>query len=768
MKNAENSKITLSGVVEEIVFRNAENGYTVLTIASNNGSGTSGGEIFTAVGIFPPVAEGEQLTMEGEVKFNSKFGEQFSVSNVKLSPPSSVENIKKFLASGILKHCGEVTAALIADKFGVDTLDILENAPYRISDIKGIGMKRAIEIGECYRENKVMKDTLIYLQQFDISINLAIKIFKVYHNTTINVLLTNPYRIVEDVDGIGFLTADKIALAMKLDPHSAFRIRAGIVYALKDNAMRGGNTAMEEKSLICETQKLLTFDESMREDITNLVNSMIINKELVVIEKEGENLVMSEYYYRLEKNISEKILSMAAQDTATDKQLEPYYALIKAFEDEHKIRLHPIQIKAIITALSGGVSVITGGPGTGKTTIIKTIIYILEQNQMKYLLTAPTGRAAKRMTEATGVEAKTIHRLLDLNYKGQNAAAQFTYNEQTRLETNIVIADETSMCDEFVFSSLIKAIPAGAGFVMVGDVDQLPSVGAGNVLKDIIESGTIPVVRLTHIYRQDEKSLIITNSHRINSGELPLFDNSSKDFFFIQKSDPSEITREIVGLCKGRIQGFMNVSAEDIQVLCPMKKGLNGVINMNAELQKNLNPPSHSKAELKTSENVFRVGDKVIHMENNYNLEWTRSVRETTTLQGSNVKKLSVNVTTGTGVFNGDIGYVTAVDKAAMIITITFEDGRIAEYTSDIVDQLQLAYAISVHKSQGSEFPVVIISLMSGSPVLLTKNLLYTAVTRAKNMVVLVGEKSVISRMTTNNFCQKRYTLLKDFLTRRA
>lgn len=741
--------MTLKGIVQEIIYRNVDNGYTVLSINSND-------FLFTAVGIVPPVSEGELLVLEGEVKQNNKFGEQFVIESVKITPPSTKENIIRYLSSGLFKGLGPVSASSIVAHFGEQTLSIIENSPEQLATIKGISIKKAIEIGNAFIENKAMQDTILNLSQYDISVNLAIKIYKQYHNTTNSVLATNPYRVIDDITGIGFFTADKIAKKMNISEDSPFRIRASLVYVLKENAMKNGNTLINKETLIGESLKLLATNTLDSSHIQLVIDDMLSTFEIIEIKniEYFQPMYMLTMYYNMEKTIAKHIVRFNKTPNKFKLNIQLISDLLSLYEKVNKITLHESQKQAVVTALMSGATIITGGPGTGKTTIIKAIIYIIKQINASFMLCAPTGRAAKRMSEATGETAKTIHRLLDLNYKGKEFASCFTYNEDTTLPTDILIVDEVSMCDEYVFSSLIKAIPKGAKMIIVGDADQLPSVGAGNVFHDLIASGELPLVRLTQIYRQDEKSLIITNSHRINEGEMPIIDNTSRDFYFIEKNNAEDNLNEVISLCLNRLPDFANVSSKDIQVLCPMKKGINGVININNELQKNLNPQNYLKKEIKTNENIFRIGDKVIHTVNNYQLEWTRL----------NHTPNGYDLESGVGIYNGDIGYITNVDKASMKMTVTFEDNRSAEYSADCFDQLQLAYAISIHKSQGSEFPVVIISLCSGSNMLLTKNLLYTAVTRAKNLVVIVGEKYVMKRMITNNYCKKRFTYLKELI----
>lgn len=739
--------LELKGIVKEIIYRNAENGYTVLEIATEDGN-------HTAVGLVPPVNDGEMLILKGEYVYNKKFGEQFNISSIKISPPSAQENIAKYLSSGLFKGIGKVTAEAIVNAFSDKTLEVIEFSPHKLATLKGISIKKAEDISEIYKSNIKMQEAIIYLQQFNVSVNLAIKIYKKYNEGIYFILNTNPYKMVEDIDGIGFITADKIAIAMNVDCNSSFRIKAGISYILKDNASSNGHTYLPEKELYKETIKLLNYGEDMLEIVGGIVNEMSLFGEIKIINKSNHNAIMLTKIFKIEKSIAENLIKII-HNAKIEHNINLVEKILTNYQIEHNISLHEMQKKAIIDALTSGAIVITGGPGTGKTTIIKAIIAMLDSSHISYALCAPTGRAAKRMGDATCVDAMTIHRMLDLNYKSDSYSAAFTYDENNKLDADVIIIDEVSMCDEYVFNALIKAIKNGGRIIMVGDADQLPSVGAGNVLEDIISSGVIPVVKLTYVYRQDEDSLIIENAHRINNGTMPVFDNSKKDFFYINKSDAEDIVNEICELCTKRLPEFNGVDPLSIQVLCPMKKGISGVNNLNIALQKKLNPSHIGKSELALGANTYRVGDKVMHIKNNYKLEWSRIYKHKGKLINEN----------GIGVYNGDIGIISSVDKNNMSLTVSYEDGRLAEYTGDILDQLQLAYAISIHKSQGSEFDVVVLSLMSGSYLILNRNLLYTAITRAKNMVVIVGDKQVIEKMVANNFIKKRYTLLTELLT---
>lgn len=726
----------MKGTVLEVIFRNADNGYCVLYMQ---------GDVlpFTAVGVFPPLTEGETLEMDGSWVKNSRFGEQFSVTSVKVLPPTSTEAIFKYLSSGLFKGVGEVTAYAIVEKFGAKTLDVIEKQPARLAEIKGISLKKAIAIQESMLNLKEMQDTIVYLQNYGVSLNLAIKIFKAYDKSTAKIIENNPYQLVDDIDGVGFLTADKIAAKIGVAPDSRFRISAAIVHVLKEAANKNGDTYLPENKLIDEVDALLRLDDP---DAGALIGDMVqdceVTGKIVRLEKDGETVDMLARNYVCEKSIATYVKAMlsAADGLPLDADEE-----IALYEKLNGIKLHSSQVEAVRSCLQRGVNIITGGPGTGKTTIVKCIIHLLRSRNYSVCLCAPTGRAAKRLTETTGVEAKTIHRLLDLDFS--DGKGKFLFNESTKLDEDVIIVDEVSMCDDYVFNALLKAIKFGGRLIMVGDKDQLPSVGAGNVLADMISSGIVPVSYLTQIYRQSDDSLIVENAHRINAGKMPVINNRSRDFFFDNKSDPEEILATVTDMVTRRIPAYAAVKPMDIQVLCPMKKGVIGVENMNETLQNTLNPPQKGKAELKVGMHTFRVGDKVMHTVNNYDLQWTDD-------EGA----------AGSGVFNGDIGRIERVDPIEPSLDVLFDDGKRVRYMQGDFDDLALAYAISVHKSQGSEFPVVIIALMSGNYMILTRNLLYTAVTRAKEMAVLVGSSENLEKMVKNNYTTKRYSMLESFL----
>ena len=721
----------LVGNIESIVFRNAENGYTVAHIATP--------KRVTCVGIFPPVTEGERVVMTGEHVVNRNFGEQFKVTSVKVSPPTGRESMIRYLAGGLFKGIGEVTAKNIVSYFGEKTFEVIEFSPQELMKVKGISRAKAESIAAQFAEFRSMQQTIIFLQSFDISLNLALKIYRTYEGLTENVIRNNPFRLIEDVDGVGFATADMLALAMGLDKESSFRVSAAIVHVLKNAASTKGHTFLPLGMLVRETMKLLSFEEEKEHTVLTTIDEMQLEGTLVYLNDYHKNGVMLATYHKLEKSIAKNLLRIMGHSVELELDLEEEIA---AFERAQGVTLHPSQKEAITAAVNSGCVVISGGPGTGKTTIIKCIIELLRKEGYSFALTAPTGRAAKRMSEATGAIAKTIHRLLDLHSSD--------YATDAKLDADVVIVDEISMADEYIFNALLKAIPVGGKIVLVGDKDQLPSVGAGNILADIIASGIVPVKYLTHIYRQSSDSHIAIYAHMINGGVVPEFDNRSRDFFFDNAASDESIIKDVLSLCTERLPRYFGLDPADVQVLAPLKKGDAGVESLNAELQKVINPPAKEKGEMISGDRIFRVGDRVIHTVNNYQLGWLQRVGD--------------KIEAGEGVFNGDIGRISEVSRAEAQLKVEFEDGKIATYTAGDLDQLTHAYAISVHKSQGSEFPVAVVVISRYNPIVTSRNLLYTAITRAKRAVVLVGDRQNVIKMIKNNYTEKRHTALNLFL----
>ncbi len=729
----------LEGSVEDIIFRNDSNGYTVAVLSHGN-------EYTTFVGKFLSIHIGENVRLNGKFVSNAKYGEQFSVEASEVIYPSTIAGIKKYLASGLIKGVGPVTAEAIVNKFKENTLDIMEFTPLRLAEVKGISEKKALAIGEGFNEIKKMQNSVMFLQNYNITTNMALKIYERYQENTIEFVKQNPYRLVEDIDGIGFLTADKIAKSMGISEDSEFRMRAGMLHILGENSDKNGNTYMPKSVFFRNLSTLLQLDEDeFKPSFEKVLSNLVFDKLVTTFFKHPHDVVMLTKYYFVETTVAQKLalLCVSAQQNNLDVTNE-----IAQFEKLNNIHFDESQKQAIKSSIQKGVNVITGGPGTGKTTIVKCIISILRQQNLKVMLLAPTGRAAKRLSESTGEDAKTIHRGLEVDF--HKDVGKFVHNDTNPLDVNVVIVDEVSMVDVMLFSALLKALPRDCKLILVGDKDQLPSVGAGNVLADILSSKVINVDYLTKIFRQESGSLIISNAHLINNGEMPILDNSSRDFFFDEKSEPEVIKDTIVDMVTKRIPNYMKIDTTKIQVLAPLKSGVLGIENLNRCLQDVINPSSVTKLEEVVGATIFREGDKVMQMSNNYDLVW--------------VKRDGYMSEEGAGVFNGDIGYIHKINRQTGEITIWFEDGRECVYPRTEVSQLSLAYAITIHKSQGSEFDVVIIPLISGTGLILTRNLIYTAVTRAKKMVVLVGEKKNLKRMVGNVYTAKRFTMLADFL----
>lgn len=731
----------IEGPLEEVIFRNEQNGYTVGIVDFK-------GNMVTIVGKLLSANIGENLLLDGEYVNNNKYGYQFSFSSYEVLLPKTLAGIERYLSSGLIKGVGPVTAKNIVEAFKDQTFDIIEMAPSRLAEIRNISMKKALEIGDKFKELKKMQNSIMFLQKYNISTNMAIKIYQIYDVRTIDVVKNNPYRLVEDVDGIGFLTADRIARSVGIPESSEFRVRAGIIHTMNSTVEKTGNTYLPQEVLFTSAEKILELDlVEFKERYDDALDGLILDKTFKRLQHKGYDIVMFTKYYFYESSVAQK-LCLLNQSVVT-KQLE-LDDEIRHFEEKNNISFHEEQKAAIVNAINSGVSVITGGPGTGKTTIIKCIIEILKQNKQDYILVAPTGRASKRLSDSTGEEAKTIHRALEVGQGNDGSLSRFVYNEKNPLKTNAVIVDEVSMVDVALMSSLCKALPRDCKLVLVGDKDQLPSVGAGNVLGDILKSGAITISMLTKIYRQAENSLIITNAHLINSGKMPVIDNSSKDFFFEERVELDSIKNSIVDMVTKRLPRFTGLDPTQIQVLAPLKAGVCGIDNLNRTLQEKINPPSIKKNELTVGENIFREGDKVMQTANNYNLVWKR-------MNGFLEEE-------GEGVFNGDIGFVENIDYQTGETLVMFEDGRHCSYPRTEISQLSLAYAITIHKSQGSEFDVVILPAVAGPSMILTRNLIYTGVTRAKKMVVIVGEKKNLKRMVSNSYTVQRFTLLKDLL----
>lgn len=734
------NNVTVKGTVASVVFRNDETGYTVLVLEL-----VDGGKV-TCVGSFANLSVGAVLSVSGHKVNHRQYGEQIVADNYTMCNPTSEEGIVRYLSSGLIKGVGAVTAQNIYDMFGDDTFGVIENNPMLLSRVRGISKKKAMEIANAVSELKSMQEQIMFLQGYGMTVNLAMKIYNNYGADTKRLVLANPYRLVDDIDGIGFLTADKIAVSMGVDPQSEFRLRAAIIYTLRDAAEKDGNTYLLFDALMENCSRLLSVDLTQYGQLVeDTVTKLVLEPSVKVFEVEGRRCVSFIRYYKLESGIASKLVALNHDVKRISVDAD---SLIEQFGTVNKIKFHESQSGAVKAALVNGVTVITGGPGTGKTTIIKCIGQILSGQGLRVFFCAPTGRASKRITQSTGFDAKTIHRMLGFEMHDDKPA--FKYNYHNQLPCDAVVVDEASMVDVTVMYSLLCAIPSGARLILVGDKDQLPSVGAGNVLSDVIRSGVIEIRYLTHIYRQSEDSLIVSNAHLINHGHMPEINNRSKDFFYINTSDPAEMADTVIGLVTRRLPGYTGAAPMDIQVLGALKSGLCGVENLNNRLQDALNPRVYGKNEINVGSHLFRVGDKVMQTANNYELPFVKF--------GEGAPEQ------GQGIFNGDIGHIKTIDRNNGIVEVWYDDNRLATYGEAELTDLTAAYAITIHKSQGSEFDVVVIPLVSGPPTLINRNLLYTAITRAKRAVVLVGSKKILAMMVHNNYIAARTTNLCRFL----
>lgn len=732
----------LTAVVQETTFRNDDNGYTVLRAAV-------GRTQHTVVGVMPELSPGENVTFEGAWTEHPVYGRQFNAKTCAITPPTGKSAIEKYLGSGLIRGIGPSTAKQIVKHFGDKALDILDEHPERLTEISGIGPKKAAMIIESYMQQMGMRRVLVFLQNYGLSPNLAMKIAKYYGENAVELIRQNPYRLVMDIEGVGFLTADRIALSMGIDPHSEFRIRAALFYLMSEAAGGGGHTYLPRETLKSRACAMLGAAEEL---VERQISEAMLEKMLIGFSlPECDEALCLPLYYHAETEIA-YLLSRLMQ-ARPYKRVSGLTERVTDYEHEHGVAFSALQKRAIMSAVEEGVLVITGGPGTGKTTIIRCILSLLKEDN-DILLCAPTGRAAKRMSEATGEEAKTIHRLLE--YGGEEG--MFARGEDYPLEADCLIVDEMSMVDVTLMRGLLRAVLPGTRLILVGDADQLPSVGAGNVLSDILQSDVVPSIRLTDIFRQDESSMIVLNAHRINSGEMPILRTRETDFFFERKTLQSEAARTICALLSSRLPKYLGFpdgswqseATRAIQVLSPTKKGDCGAIVLNRLLQETLNPEREDKDAILHGETEFRVGDKVIQTKNDYQLEYTR--------------KTAFGTEEGRGVFNGDVGYIERIDPAEHLLTVCFDDERLVTYQKQQLDSLELAYCLTVHKSQGSEFPVVVMPVVGGPPMLMARNLLYTALTRARRLVVLVGREEVIAQMVKNDHVAKRYTTLCERL----
>ena len=725
----------LSGTVDSIVYRSEENGYTIAKIKDDN-------IIYTIVGEIPHIRERQLLKLSGTWINHPSFGKEFKVEICEEIIPSSSKDIEKYLSSGVIHGIGPITAKKIVNKFGDKTLEILDNDIDKLKNIDGIGNKKFKIIKESYVEQKELKDIYIFFQSHGLTIKQCMKIYKKYGVIAIDVIKENPYKLCEDILGIGFKISDKIAKSIGIDIESPFRIQTGIQYIINEFCM-AGNTYMPKDILIEKSIEILQVSKEIIEK--NILDSALDNK--IKVEKiYGIEGVFTIPYYYCELGITNKILSLAISDfEQIDKNVEN---LIKEFEKKNNINFGKVQKEAIEGAFENGIEIITGGPGTGKTTIIKCIIDIFEKCGFSVALGAPTGRAAKRMSESTGREAKTIHRMLEMGIRDDKDFALFLEDETT-LKADVIIIDEASMIDVIVMNSLLKAIKSGTRFIIVGDIDQLPSVGPGNVLRDLIESDFTKVVRLDEIYRQGKESMIVINAHKINKGEMPILNDKNSDFYFLKENVQENILETMKQLVNYRLPKFNRKwdKLRDIQILTPMRRGVLGVNNLNSQLQDVLNPKSKSKNEKVFRDFIFREGDKVMQIKNNYQLKWER-------VSGNGELR-------GTGVFNGDMGFIEKIDLEEKQIFVIYDDERLVVYDFIYLDELELAYAITIHKSQGSEFKVVVMPSYMGAPLLMNRNLLYTGITRAKEMVVINGDIKSLNYMVNNNKSMERYSSLK-------
>lgn len=733
--------LEITGTVQDVIYQNSDNGYTIAVLESDD-------DVVTIVGNMPLVSDGENIAVEGSFIVHKTYGEQFKVENYKLMAPSTESGVIKYLASGLLPGVGEKTAEKIVGVFGTEALDIIQYNPERLSEVEGIGKKKIEKIAESFVEQRELKEVIMYLQNFDINPNLGMKIYKKYGSETIAKVNQNPYRLSEEVYGIGFNLTDRIAQNMGISKDSGYRIKAGIVYALNQSGL-DGHSYFPEQELLAKSAEILKLD---RELIESGIMELAVSQKIQIEVFDGVRAVYSMIHYNAETGVSKRIVDLSQAET---KPLEiDTEEEIERLEVENGMEFAVKQKKAIREAMENGVLVITGGPGTGKTTTINSIIEIFEENEQEVVLAAPTGRAAKRMSEATGREASTIHRLLEYTFGDDSIGMYFGRDDGAPIEADVIIVDEVSMVDIILMNSLLKAITPGTRLIIVGDTDQLPSVGPGNVLKDIIDSKIIPVVKLDEIFRQAKESMIIVNAHRINKGEKPLLNQKGKDFFMIRESDPEQILQTVLELARHRLPKFNGYdSLRDIQVLSCSKKGDVGVNVLNKRLQEVLNPAKHYKPEKQFGETLYRAGDKIMQIKNNYNTKWKR-------VNGGRV------IGEGEGVFNGDMGYIVSMDMEEGELLVVFDDDREVVYKFNQLDEIKHAYATTVHKSQGSEFPVVIMPIYWGPPMLLTRNLLYTGITRAKEMVVLVGMEKYLDYMIGNDKIAERYSGLKKRLDR--
>ena len=738
----------IKGYIEHFIYKNTENGYGVLNLVVSD-------DEIVCTGVFRDVDVGDTIEAEGEYVSHPVYGDQFKVSSYEISVPDDAASMQRYLGSGAIRGIGEALAKRIVSKFGDDTFRIIEEEPERLSEIKGISEKKAMDIALQMAEKREMRNAMIFLQQFGISDNLAVKIYNTYGERIYKVIKENPYQLSDDIAGVGFKTADEIAGKVGIQIDSDYRIKSGIYYALLQSSL-DGNTFLPMDELIRRTIDVLSTrpdyeinEETVRTQIYNLT----VDKKLII---KNDNEVYASTYYYEEQGCAAMLYNLCISEKVSEAEKENYKKQIIEMEAARNIELDDLQLDAVIQSITNGIVIITGGPGTGKTTTINTIIGYYARMGLDIMLAAPTGRAAKRMTEATGYEAKTIHRLLEVSgqvdddEKGRSSGVHFEKNRDNPLETDAIIIDEMSMVDIHLFYALLKALVPGVHLILVGDSSQLPSVGPGQVLKDLMDSGKFSTIYLKNIFRQAEESDIVMNAHRIHDGQAPVLDNKSKDFFFLERNDPNVIYKHMVQLIRDKLPSYVDAGPFDIQVLTPMKKGALGAQQLNLILQEYLNPPEEGKKEHAYGDHVFREGDKVMQIRNNYQATWEI------------VGKYNIAVDSGMGVFNGDMGVIKEINEYSQDMIVEFDEKKRVRYPFADLDELELSYAITIHKSQGSEYPAVIMPLLGGPRMLLNRNLLYTAVTRAKNTVCILGSSQTVMTMVSNEQQLRRYTGLKD------
>lgn len=739
--------MVIKGCVEKITYRSPDTGFTVLELNVRGEKDNT-----TCVGIVPHVNEGEYLEIEGEKTRHPAYGDQISIKTCHVTEPEDASAMEIYLGSGAIKGIGKALAARIVKAFGDDTFNVIETEPEKLISIKGISERIARLIAEQFEELKEQRRSMMFLQQYGISSNLAIKIYKQFGPDMYDLIETNPYKLAEVISGVGFKTADEIASRVGISMNSEYRIRAGIAYVLGEGSANG-HTCLPEEILMRNASQILGVSE---DEISRQLDRLLIEKKVILsLTGEGEKRIYTSVFYFMELNCARMLNDLNVTYRINESRLE---TRIEEIEQDMDMEFDELQKKAVREAAKSGILVLTGGPGTGKTTTINAIIRYFENEGMDILLAAPTGRAAKRIYETTGHQASTIHRLLELRPAGDgddgiNAGKySFERNDENPLEADVVIIDEMSMVDISLMNALLKAICMGTRLIMVGDVNQLPSVGPGSVLKDIIDSEIFSVIRLNTVFRQAALSDIIVNAHRINNGEYPILDNKSKDFFYLRKNDTNSVTESMLAMIEKKLPGYIGAKAFDIQVLTPMRKGELGVERLNGILQEKLNPRAAGKHEKEFRNTVFREGDKVMQVKNNYQIEW-----EVRSSKGFFIDK-------GNGIFNGDCGIIVSINSFAEMMTIRFDDDRLVEYPFSMLDELELAYAVTIHKSQGSEYPAVILPLLMGPAMLFNRNLLYTAVTRARKCVLIIGSEETVRKMTDNTNENRRYSGFEERL----